>query len=200
MIIIPLNIFYDPKEGIEYLNFLNQFPHLRWTFKDLRKDEQHQRGKQYNSPNHYVDLMYFWTLRGCENDPWRPTKLNSFFSGSDDKYVNTELVDGLAKKLLEMFPKMGSMHVGGHPPGTKLELHTDDEDFFRVHVPLITNKQAYFFGEDKEKHYLEPGRLYILETNKEHGTVNYGEDDRVHILFKMPRNLMQDTINLSGRL
>jgi hypothetical protein len=196
----PLNVFYDPNEGLEYLNFLNKFSHLKWSFKDLKKDEQYQGGRQHKSPNHYVDLMYFWTLRGCEDDLWRPKKLDSFFQNSGSEYKNTELIFGLADKLLKMFPLMGSMHVGAHPPGTKLELHKDDEEYFRIHVPLITNNQAYFFGEDRIKYYLEPGRLYLLETNDYHGTNNEGDTDRIHILFKMPRYLLDSTLKLTGTL
>jgi hypothetical protein len=200
MIITSLDIFYDPAEGFEYLKFLNNHYSHRWTFKDLRPDEQYQGGKQYNSPNHYVDLMYFWTLRGCENDFWRPTKLNSFFQGTGNVHKNTELMFGLAEKLLNLFPNMASMHVGGHPPGTKLELHKDDEEYFRIHVPLITNDQAYFFDSNGEKYYTETGRLYLLETSEEHGTVNNGISDRVHILFKMPRSSLKEVINTFKKL
>jgi hypothetical protein len=199
-IIIPLDIYFNVNEGIEYLKYLDKFPHLRWVFDELSPAEIYQGDRQYNSAFHNITPMYCWTLRSNWEDTWRPKKLDYYFEGYSNEYKNTELVVGLADKLLKMFPTMGSMHIGGHPPGTQLELHRDDDEFFRIHVPLITNDQAYFFGEDKIKHTLSPGRLYILETSKYHGTANDGTSDRIHILFKMPRHLLNDTIKLTGKL
>jgi hypothetical protein len=200
MIITPLEVFFNVNEGLEYLNLLDKTSHFRWSFNELEKAERYQSGRQNNSPNHNVTPMYCWTLRSNQYDNWRPKKLDYYFENCGEEYKNTELVVGFANKLLKMFPSMGSMHVGAHPPKTQLELHKDDEEYFRVHVPLITNSRAYFFGEDKVKHYLEPGRLYILDTNEYHGTNNEGDSDRIHILFKMPRHLLSDVLKLTGTL
>jgi hypothetical protein len=199
-IITPLEIVFDITEGLDYLKSLDKFFHLRWSFNDLRESERYQSDRQHNSPNHNVTPLYYWTLRSNQYDNWRPERLDYYFEDCGTEYKNTELVFGFAEKLLRLFPDMCSMHIGGHPPGAKLELHQDDEEYFRIHVPLVTNNQAYFFGEDGVKYYLMPGRLYILETKKYHGTANNGDSDRIHLLFKMPRHLLDDVIKLTGRI
>ena len=60
----------------------------------------------------------------------------------------------------------------------------------KLHIPILTNNSAYFyFGEDLERSYvLEPGSIYIINTEVSHRTHNLGTTDRAH-LFSQPVNV-----------
>lgn len=53
----------------------------------------------------------------------------------------------------------------------------------KIHVPLVTNQDCYFFIED-HKFHLKPGVAYEVNNGKQHGVVNAGTTDRIHLIFE----------------
>ncbi len=71
--------------------------------------------------------------------------------------------------------------------GQAIQIHSDRHDGncrVRIHIPLKTNDNAYFYTEGKF-HHMEQGKAYLIDPSEEHGVVNLGTDDRIHLIFNM---------------
>ncbi len=53
----------------------------------------------------------------------------------------------------------------------------------KIHVPLQTNPDCYFFIEG-EKFHLKQSVAYEVNNGKQHGVVNSGTTDRIHLIFE----------------
>ena len=51
----------------------------------------------------------------------------------------------------------------------------------RMHLPIITNEQNLFSVGDTEVH-MKPGELWEINNRREHGVVNGGSEDRIHLI------------------
>lgn len=56
---------------------------------------------------------------------------------------------------------------------------------FRVHVPIITNDQAYLLSEGRSKH-LRVGEAWTFDNQAQHAVTN-GDAVRTHLIFDVPR-------------
>lgn len=78
------------------------------------------------------------------------------------------------------------------PPHGTYSIHKDGQQGvtnIRCHIPIVTNNQAYmiFFGEDKNNinptlEHLECGKIYEVNTTDYHSALNFGDQDRWHII------------------
>ena len=51
----------------------------------------------------------------------------------------------------------------------------------RMHLPIITNEQNLFSVGDTKVH-MKPGELWEINNRREHGVVNGGSEDRIHLI------------------
>jgi len=51
----------------------------------------------------------------------------------------------------------------------------------RMHLSIITNEQNLFSVGDTEVH-MQPGELWEINNRREHGVVNGGSEDRIHLI------------------
>ena len=51
----------------------------------------------------------------------------------------------------------------------------------RMHLPIIINEQNLFSVGDTEMH-MKPGELWEINNRREHGVVNGGSEDRIHLI------------------
>jgi hypothetical protein len=67
--------------------------------------------------------------------------------------------------------------------------HTDGNpalfDPFRVHVPIVTNDQAFLLSEGRSKH-IPLGEAWTFDNQAEHAVTN-GDAVRAHLIFDIPR-------------
>jgi hypothetical protein len=87
------------------------------------------------------------------------------------------------------FPKayFGFLALSKVIPGQVIKLHTDQHDGrckTRIHIPLKTNEHSYFYTS-KSFHHMQAGFAYVIDPTEEHGVVNLGHDDRIHLIFNM---------------
>lgn len=72
--------------------------------------------------------------------------------------------------------------------GQVIDLHRDGAGSnlltHKIHVPLITNPQAFFVSEQRRFH-LATGHAYEVDNIKPHGGINRGADDRIHFIFEV---------------
>ncbi len=71
--------------------------------------------------------------------------------------------------------------------GQTIQLHSDRHDGgckIRIHIPLKTNEHSYFYTSGSF-HHMQAGFAYVIDPSEEHGVVNLGHDDRIHLIFNM---------------
>ena len=176
-----------------YEQVVKNYQHLKWTLDST-----------VDSKNHDVTGIYGWAIQSNLLDPAKPCppydiKHDLEIHPNDDFKVPTELIFGFAKKIIDTLPDCRQTVIGGHPPGTDIKLHLDNEIYLKIHIPIKTNDQSFFYFEN-EKFNLEEGNAYLINTEMLHGTCNYGESDRVHLLFKIPASQGLEFINKAIRL
>lgn len=90
---------------------------------------------------------------------------------------------GYFKELLD---KLGEdtfawSRITVHDPDARISPHTDGLRTMRLHIPIVTNDRAWFGWKDKKYNFV-PGKVYLINTGKEHYTINEGNSERAHII------------------
>jgi hypothetical protein len=110
----------------------------------------------------------------------RPAMVNDLawygFGEASDHIVNQLLLPGCraANRMLSVLM-----------PGARIEAHRDrqlDDWLARVHVPLLTDKDAVCTVGGAPFH-MRPGMAYLFNTLEEHSSVNAGTQPRIHFMF-----------------
>jgi hypothetical protein len=188
--IIPLDIRFDLEEAREYYHSVERdFAHLKWMPNNDAVDiEQHK-----------TKGVYGWGIQSNLADLSLACPPYHIHKNGSNIYRNTVLVYGFAQKLIELFPECRQLGLAIHPPGVEIGQHTDNDEYFKIHIPLYTTDKSYFvFGE--EHNVMALGRMYLVETKYMHGTINNGDGNRVHLLFKLPRSILNQVRVMKGSL
>lgn len=118
--------------------------------------------------------------------------------GSYADMERTAFVDQLPyfRQILDAFKcPQGRIRITRLNSGTVIALHRDidDEvanlafDQVRLHIPIITNDDVYFWvGGDIIR--MRPGRLYYVNFSKKHYVHNGGETPRYHLVLDLKVN------------
>jgi len=106
--------------------------------------------------------------------------------------VNEALRDTYIEKLIlenKKFYRWRAMKISPH---STYSVHKDGQSNItnvRCHIPIVTNENAHliFFGKDKKNknpnlYNLECGKIYEVNTTEYHSAINFGEQDRWHII------------------
>lgn len=188
------NIIFSHSELLDYYQtVVEKFQHLKW-----------KPTQAMDTKTHAVSEMYSWAIQSNLKDPSKPCPPYHIDTGeeiSEDNEcrVPTELIFGIAQRIINTIPKVRQLGIAGHPPGTRIDLHPDNDEFLKIHIPIITNSDAWFVFED-EKFNMKPGSAYFVNTTLLHGTVNEGTTDRAHLIFKFPRSVAQDILTKEYRI
>jgi len=212
---IELNYELDPIKLLEYYTTLNEkFNHCYFNFND---PVYHDRLKIEVSKE-YMELGYCgyycgdiggytlaWPTERYEplppssqaNIDMFPETLDPMFY--DKCNVLPKYRFGLMQEMLEVLGEESFKQciISTHGPGAKILTHKDS-DAKKLHIPLITNEDAFFtFGKEREvKYKLKVGKIYILNTNSYHGTENNGKSDRAHFITRIDESIIQDVVAL----
>jgi hypothetical protein len=177
--------FYDLERYFENVEHLYQY--LKWT-SDLKEDANgHQK--------HSIDGVYGWGIQSNLEDLNVPCPPYNVHKNGSDNYRDTPLVFGFADLIRAKIPYSRQLSIAAHPPGTKINLHTDSDTYLKIHMPIKTNDKAYFNFEDNQ-FVLQPGKMYLVNTNKLHGTSNEGDTYRTHLFFKIPADKIDEITRL----
>lgn len=177
------NIRFSHQELLEYYDsVITNYQQLKWM-----------PPADVDKKTHNVSNMYSWAIQSNLKDPTKPCPPYHIDAGEEiceanDCRVPTELIYGIAKKIIDIIPEVRQLGISGHPPGTRIDLHPDNDEFLKIHIPIKTNPDAWFLFED-EKFNLEEGHAYFINTALLHGTNNLGNDDRIHLIFKFPASV-----------
>lgn len=72
------------------------------------------------------------------------------------------------------------------PPGGRVHKHTDTH-LNTYHVPIKTNDDAvsYMYEPELNEYHLEVGKVYRVNRQVPHYSVNQGSQDRIHLLVEV---------------
>jgi hypothetical protein len=122
-----------------------------------------------------------------------------------DFYHDSKMIShynfGYLKTLYEILTEksLRQMLMSNHPAGLYVLKHIDG-DFKKLHIPFQTNDQALFqFGEDLEREYPMPlGKAYMINPKVPHGTVNNGQDARIHLISRVDFEYMPTLFSINS--
>lgn len=165
----------------------SEYQHLKWSSEFKDDATGHQK--------HSIDGVYGWGIQSNLEDLNIPCPPYNVHKNGSDNYRDTVLVFGLAELIRKNIPYSRQLSIASHPPGAKINLHTDSDTYLKIHMPIKTNDAAYFNFED-EQFVLQPGKMYLVNTNKLHGTSNEGDTYRTHLFFKIPADKVDEITRL----
>lgn len=91
----------------------------------------------------------------------------------------TEVLQIISKQLgIRDYGRVRMLKI---PPQKCYTFHYD-LDLYRVHIPLITNPNAFFILDGRLWH-MEVGYAYLVKVKDLHSAMNAGKEDRVHIVY-----------------
>lgn len=190
--IVPLNIEFDFNELVDYYKTLERnYQHLKWTSKLIRDVE--------GAEGHSVEGAAGWAIQSNLEDLTIPCPPYDIHKNGSKVYRDTELVFGFIEKLKEFFGPIRQVSIASHPPGTIINTHIDNPEYFKIHIPILSNDKSFFNFEDRS-YVMEPGKMYCVYTELPHGTSNIGSTDRVHLMFKLPMAIRDNILQLSGKI
>lgn len=96
---------------------------------------------------------------------------------SEQSYI-VKLVNDIEKHV---GLQIGRVRLAWQAPNYGYTLHSDHEPI-RLHIPIITNKNAWFIN-DKKIYHMDYGKLYHLITTGPHTAHNYGALPRLHLIL-----------------
>lgn len=169
------NLNFNFDELYDYYSLMQEkFEYLKWTMPDI--------------PDTKLKGIYGYGILTNKQDP--DTPLDPPGTRKDKLSYEplnrpTKMLQGFAKKLFDAIPYMEELVIAGHPSKCALPTHTDKDEHVRIHIPIITNENAYFVIGDNT-FVLETRKAYIVNTKLIHSTINDGINDRVHLHFKIP--------------
>lgn len=112
---------------------------------------------------------------------------------------NTELYFGIAEKIAEKFPMGYRMGISLSYPGSYIPTHVDES--WHVHIPIYSPKKAYFdFDDVGERHNLEAGSIYLVDTTQMHSVHNEDIEDRPHLLFSVKAEDVESVLAITGAI
>lgn len=188
------NFKFSYKELYDYYTLVDKnFQHLRWNAED------NDLTGMLEGKNHKVEGLCSYAIQSNYKDPNRPCMSYHVQDKTDVDYdgsfrVETDLIFGFAKKLVDTIPKIRQTVISIHPPETYIDFHVDSIEFIKVHIPIITTDQSYFKFEDND-YNLEIGNAYLINTTIPHGTDNQGNGTRIHLIFKIPTDTVESFLN-----
>lgn len=106
--------------------------------------------------------------------------------------INKSLEGTNIHKLIEDNPQYYRWRAMKLQPHRTYTIHKDGQKNvanIRCHIPVVTNPQSYHisFGEDKTNlnpklYHMECGKIYEVNTTQYHSAINFGGEDRWHLL------------------
>lgn len=184
---------------------IKELTNFKFSLEDLKDyyakvSEYHNLKWQPTSTDtldHKVSNLYSWAIQSNLKDATKPCPPYDIKDDNDviGTFDNpTDLVFGFGKILIDAIPNIRQTVISAHPPRTVIQQHIDNIEYVKVHIPIQTNDQSYFvFGDSK--YNLQEGKAYIVNTTNQHGTINQGDTDRIHLIFKIPIDTVDELLN-----
>lgn len=139
-----------------------------------------------------------WTSVSLRSQSGKETDILSF---PDREYKNTPLLDSCSyfKEIMDWFEcEKEAVRLLRLGPGSEIKEHVDndtsyEDGFFRIHIPIITNLEVYFYV-DKKRVPMKIGECWYANFQLPHSVQNKSEEPRIHLTFDCIRNEWSDEL------
>jgi hypothetical protein len=192
--LIKLKIKVDIDKLRNYYSVIEKnYEHLCWRFNSLV--DQYDEGVG----GHRVKDMFGWAIESNAMDITKPCPPYNIGLKTLSYYRDTEMVFGIINSFKKQFPFAHGYSLATHPPGTFINSHIDTDDWIKIHVPIYTSDNSWFYFEKDEKYHMEAdGSLYLVNTMISHGTDHCGNSNRTHLIFKIPSDYSELVQQMDG--
>ena len=157
----------------------------------------------------------------CENDLWTPHfntnryegnwtsvslrsqsgLVNDITSFANTEHKNTNLLDRCQyfKEIMDWFQcKKEAVRLLRLGPGSEIKEHVDndtsyEDGFFRIHIPIITNSEVFFYV-DKKRVPMQMGECWYANFQLPHSVENKSNEPRIHLTLDCLRNDWSDQL------
>ena len=157
----------------------------------------------------------------CENDLWTPHfntnryqgnwtsvslrsqsgLVNDITSFPNMEYKNTELLDRCPyfKEIMDWFKcEKEAVRLLRLGPRSEIKEHVDndtsyEDGFFRIHIPIITNPEVFFYV-DKKLVLMKMGECWYANFQLPHSVENKSAEPRIHLTIDCIRNDWSDKL------
>jgi len=182
-----LDIKFDPVEALDYYYELEKnYQEYKWNYSNCNPNA---------SAKSYYGKMFGWSMNsnnGAYNEP--------NMDGNGNNFKEIPCAFGFGKKVMDFFKVTNYVCVSVVPPNTHLSLHTDNNRYKRIHIPLTTDDKFFFYDQHRNRFKLELGNVYILHTEKLHGAKHLGTNFRAHLMIKYETDLMNNIYAKQGKI
>ena len=157
----------------------------------------------------------------CENDLWTPHfntnryegnwtsvslrsqsgLVNDITSFANTEHKNTNLLDRCHyfKEIMDWFQcEKEAVRLLRLGPGSEIKEHVDndtsyEDGFFRIHIPIITNEEVFFYV-DKKRVPMKMGECWYANFQLPHSVENKSAEPRIHLTLDCIRNDWSDKL------
>ena len=157
----------------------------------------------------------------CENDLWTPHfntnryegnwtsvslrsqsgLVNDITSFANTEHKNTKLLDRCSyfKEIMDWFEcEKEAVRLLRLGPGSEIKEHVDndtsyEDGFFRIHIPIITNSEVFFYV-DKKRVPMQMGECWYANFQLPHSVENKSNEPRIHLTLDCLRNDWSDQL------
>lgn len=126
---------------------------------------------------------------------------NDIFSFTDKIYQNTPLLDSCPyfKEVMDWFEcEKEAVRLLRLGPQSEIKEHVDndtsyEDGFFRIHVPIMTNSEVYFYVDQKLVP-MKMGECWYANFQLLHSVQNKSSEPRIHLTLDCIRNEWSDEL------
>ena len=158
---------------------------LKFDIEKLKKDFQNIESKLINKGS-----SFRFPIQGVANRNESYDSLVGHFYGKEfsERDVNTilDIFNGTEteKSIIKINEHTNTCRARylTMTPTAAYRMHVDSG--WRLHIPIITNDNCFFFHKDEMPYYMEAdGSCYIVSVDHMHTALNLSEENRTHIVM-----------------
>lgn len=188
-----------------YRTLKNDYAHICWQWKNNSHEITKEWHDRIISNGVGCTLPYGWAIQSNLVDLSIPCPPYNISIYERTNYRNTELAFGLILKLQQLIPYAYRWSLVVQPPAGKVSRHVDQGDEYTGHIPIFDANGATFkfwdsAGQQKNFKIPADGSVYLVDTIIEHETENYGDTDRVGLVFRFKRKDLPTLLQLTGEI
>lgn len=126
------------------------------------------------------------------------------YVGEAEKIIPTPMLNDckyFQQVLANFWCPFSSVRLLRLAAGAYIKPHRDyrsgyEDDFFRLHIPILTNAKVSFILDEKRL-MMQPGECWYTNVNFVHSVSNEGATDRIHLVIDGQRNEWSDALFFS---
>lgn len=204
--VIPLNFKVNLTSLKDYYHTLvNEYDHLCWKWDRHGHEITEEWYNRIISNGPGCILPYGWAIQSNLVDINIPCPPYNISIRERCEYRNTVLAFGLVTKLQELIPYSYRWSMVVQPPTGKVSRHVDQGDEYTAHIPIYEALGSIFKfwdqqGIRKDFDMKADGSVYLVDTIIEHETENYGNTDRIGLVFRFKRVDLPKLLSLTGEI